>query len=341
MNSSPDAPFFSLVIPVYKVERFLPDALASVREQTFTDYEVLCVDDGSPDGSGALLDEATRNDGRLRVIHQRNAGVSAARNHALDRVRGSYVLFLDPDDAICPTWFAAFAKVIHAHHSDLVQFDYRYIEEAEDWRAVSVPALEENRCHVAADALSCGELWGERFISGGYCWNKAWRREVLRGKRFPVGVPFFEDRHFLWAAFSGISSLVIADYPGYFYRKREGSALFSTEKRPLIRSVKVNIAEYQTILAVTRQMRGNVLRPFPIFYYAAFAWAAFLIKLRLRSKPETSIPLPQSPRLTAYIRNHREGRPDSASCAIFWRVILLRFFLLLEEMRLLLVRLKH
>lgn len=341
MNSSPDAPFFSLVIPVYKVERFLPDALDSVREQTFTDYEVFCVDDGSPDGSGALLDEAARGDGRLRVIHQRNAGVSAARNRALDRVRGTYVLFLDPDDAICPGWFATFAKVIHAHHPDLVQFDYRYIEEADDWRTVSVPALEENRCQVATDALTCGELWGERFVSAGHPVTKAWRREVLSGKRFPVGVPFFEDRHFLWAAFSGVSSLVIADYPGYFYRKREGSALFSTEKRPLIRSVKVNIAEYQTILAVTRQMRGNVLRPFPIFYYAAFAWAAFLIKLRLRPKPETSIPLPQSPRLTAYIRNHRAGRPDSADCAIFWRVLLLRFFLLLEEVRLLLVRLKH
>ena len=323
MNSLPDAPFFSLVIPVYKVERFLPDALASVREQTFTDYEVFCVDDGSPDGSGALLDEAARGDGRLRVIHQRNAGVSAARNRALDRVRGSYVLFLDPDDAICPGWFAT------------------YIEEADDWRTVSVPALEENRCQVATDALTCGERWGELFVSAGHPVTKAWRREVLNGKRFPVGVPFFEDRHFLWAAFAGVSSLVIAAYPGYFYRKREGSALFSTEKRPLIRSVKVNVAEYKTILAITRQMRGNVLRPFPIFYYAAFAWAAFLIKLRLRPKPETSIPLPQSPRLTAYIRNHRAGRPDSASCAIFWRVLLLRFFLWLEKVRLLLVRLKH
>ena len=78
MSSSLNAPFFSLIVPVYKVERFLPDALASVREQTFPDYEVLCVDDGSPDDSGVLLDEAARNDGRLRVIHQRNAGVSAA-----------------------------------------------------------------------------------------------------------------------------------------------------------------------------------------------------------------------------------------------------------------------
>lgn len=335
------APYFSLIVPVYKVERFLQDALDSVHEQTFTDYEALCVDDGSPDGSGTILDEAARVNPRFRVIHQRNAGVSAARNRALDRVRGSYVLFLDPDDAICPGWFATFAKVIHAHHPDLVQFDYRYIEEADDWRTVSVPALEENRCQVATDALTCGELWGERFVSAGHPVTKAWRREVLNGKRFPVGVPFFEDRHFLWAAFAGVSSLVIAAYPGYFYRKREGSALFSTEKRPLIRSVKVNIAEYQTILAVTRQMRGNVLRPFPIFYYAAFAWAAFLIKLRLRPKPETSIPLPQSPRLTAYIRNHRAGRPDSASCAIFWRVILLRFFLLLEEVRLILVRIRH
>ena len=93
----PPPVYFSLVIPVYKVERFLQDALDSVHGQTFQDYEVLCVDDGSPDACGAMLDETARRDARFRIVHQRNAGVSAARNRALDRVRGEYILFLDPD----------------------------------------------------------------------------------------------------------------------------------------------------------------------------------------------------------------------------------------------------
>ena len=327
MNSSPDAPFFSLVIPVYKVERFLPDALDSVREQTFTDYEVFCVDDGSPDGSGALLDEAARGDGRLRVIHQRNAGVSAARNRALDHVRGSYVLFLDPDDAICPEWFATFAKVIHAHHPDLVQFDYHYIEEADDWRAVSVSAWEDNRCHVATDALTCGELWGERFVSAGHPVTKAWRANLLKDRYFPVGIALYEDRHFLWDVFPDVHRLAVADFPGYFYRKNATSAL--AKPRPALERARITVSEYRALFALDRRLRGNPRRPYPLFYYAIHAWAGLRIKLRLRRQDK---PIALPPALPPIARTR---------LAILARLLFLRLLFTAETLRLFLCRLKE
>ncbi len=294
MNCSPKAaPRFSLVIPVYKVERFLPDALASVREQTFTDYEVFCVDDGSPDGSGALLDEAARGDGRLRVIHQRNAGVSAARNRALDRVRGTYVLFLDPDDAVCPGWFAAFDAVIRRHAPDLVQFDYRYFPAESDWRALPEPRFDLDACRVATEPRTCAEAFGPRLVNGGYPWTKAWRAGLLEGKRFPVGIALYEDRHFLWDVFPDIHRLAVADFPGYFYRHGAASAL--TKPRPALERAHITVSEYRALFALDRRLRGDPRRPYPLFYYAAFAWGALLVKLRLRPRGKAIVLPPTLP----------------------------------------------
>lgn len=91
-------PTFSIIIPVYNVAPYLRECLDSVLAQTYADWEAICVDDGSTDGSGAMLDEYAAKDSRFRVIHQANAGVSAARNVALELFSGAWVLFMDPDD---------------------------------------------------------------------------------------------------------------------------------------------------------------------------------------------------------------------------------------------------
>ena len=95
-------PEISMIVPVYNVEQYLPAALDSLRAQTCPDWEAILVDDGSPDGCGALCDAAARQDARFRVIHQKNAGVGAARNAGLAAARGTYVQFLDSDDALEP-----------------------------------------------------------------------------------------------------------------------------------------------------------------------------------------------------------------------------------------------
>ena len=100
-------PLISVVIPVYNVASYLRECLDSVLAQTFTDWEAICVDDGSPDGSGAILDEYAAKDARFKVIHQPNAGVSVARNTGLNRASGGLVLFLDGDDLIPPNYLEA------------------------------------------------------------------------------------------------------------------------------------------------------------------------------------------------------------------------------------------
>lgn len=97
-----EKPIISVIVPVYKAQEYLPDCLASVRAQTFSGWECILVDDGSPDDSGALCDEAAAADSRFSVIHKQNAGVSAARNSGLEAARGDYIVFMDADDALAP-----------------------------------------------------------------------------------------------------------------------------------------------------------------------------------------------------------------------------------------------
>ena len=96
------SPLFSIIIPVYRSGPFLRDCLDSIRNQTLTDWECICINDGSPDESGAILDEYARKDSRFTAIHQDNRGVSAARNAGLSVAKGSWTAFVDGDDTVEP-----------------------------------------------------------------------------------------------------------------------------------------------------------------------------------------------------------------------------------------------
>lgn len=115
-------PEISMIVPVYNVEQYLPAALDSLRAQTCPDWEAILVDDGSPDGCGALCDAAARQDARFRVIHQKNAGVGAARNAGLAAARGTYVQFLDSDDALEPQMVEVLCRTARQTDADLILF---------------------------------------------------------------------------------------------------------------------------------------------------------------------------------------------------------------------------
>lgn len=103
-NQSLAQPEISVIVPVYKVERFLPACIDSLLAQTFADFELILVDDGSPDGCPVLCDAAAEKDNRVRVLHKANGGVSTARNAGLDMARGKWIAFVDSDDSVQPDY---------------------------------------------------------------------------------------------------------------------------------------------------------------------------------------------------------------------------------------------
>ena len=217
------APRFSIVIPVCDVAPYLRECLDSVLAQTFADWEAVCVDDGSTDGSGAILDEYASMDERFRVVHQANAGVGAARNRGLDMARGDYVAFLDGDDACEPSWLGSFAEIIDDTGADLVRM--RQIV----WDGLSAKIVHGSG--AGRKVYSAGSEiadWGFRtYAAEGWSWLNAVRRSCLNGAervRFPVGMEIMEDNVFMLKLLPRVRSACQGEVAGYLYRQRPTSA---------------------------------------------------------------------------------------------------------------------
>ena len=184
------APRVSIIVPVYNVEAYLRRCLNSILAQTIPDWECICVDDGSPDGCGAILDEYAAKDVRFVVIHKENGGVSAARNAGLDAARGEYIGFVDPDDWIEPNTYELALGAAERTGADIVQ--WRSI--AENGRApVPQRELPEGFFDVTRD---------DRYTSIGVL-NLIFRRALVLGNRirFPVGIRNGEDGYFTMIAY--------------------------------------------------------------------------------------------------------------------------------------------
>ena len=121
-------PEISVIVPVYRVEKYLNDCIDSILAQTFTDFELILVDDGSPDGCPALCDAAAAKDSRIRVIHKPNGGVSSARNAGLDTVRGNWIGFVDSDDSIDPSYYEKIPQAAVPSGAEIAIGDIPYFE---------------------------------------------------------------------------------------------------------------------------------------------------------------------------------------------------------------------
>ena len=218
------SPAFSIIIPVYNVAPYLRECLDSVLAQTFTDWECICIDDGSTDGSGAILDEYAAKDSRFRVFHQQNAGVSAARNKGLDEAQGEWVCFVDGDDAIAPNWLDFARNLIRQNIDlDVVRLSCESCKIGDGMLNAKIAFCkgEPRRCHDS-DIVE----WGMKSIlASSLVVLNFYRRGVFEKVRFPVGIRFREDDIQQFDALLYVMRGVEADFPGYFYRKiRPGAA---------------------------------------------------------------------------------------------------------------------
>ena len=175
----------TIIIPVYKVEAYLDFCLKSIARQNVEDYEVILVDDGSPDRSGALCDAWVRKDGRFRVIHcPENRGLSAARNRGLDEAHGEYVTFVDSDDYISPHTLQANMELLALHpEADVLEYPVCvYHGTAKAYR------YTPGTCEIT-DYTG----WAHRkgYIHS-YAWNKIYKRSLWKSLRFPEG-RWYED----------------------------------------------------------------------------------------------------------------------------------------------------
>lgn len=201
-------PLVSLVIPVYNTEHYLGECLDSVLVQTEHDIEIICVNDGSTDGSAAALTRYAAKDRRIHIITQPNAGLSAARNSGLDRAMGEFVMFLDSDDWLPNDAVAKMVAVARASGAPVVV--------SNGCAKNQLPGPRKATCHWRLERPAFARFVHNRKIHSS-AWNKLYRRDAIGQRRFIPGI-YFEDWPFNTELFGELESFALVDEPMYVYR---------------------------------------------------------------------------------------------------------------------------
>ena len=228
----------SIIVPVYKTERFLSACIASVLAQTFTDFELILVDDGSPDSCPALCDAAAEKDSRIRVIHQKNRGLSGARNAGLDAAEGEWIAFVDSDDTITPDFCAKLYHAAQEAGAQMAVCNYRQVDEA-------LTPIREQYLHVRQEVLTPEQaLEHSTLLPYMVVWNKLYHRSIFAQLRFAEG-KLNEDT--LLIAYAYEKAEKIANIPDamYLYRKVAGSIVNSKVTLRNLDRVEANYAVFE------------------------------------------------------------------------------------------------
>ena len=260
---------FSVIIPVYNVESYLRECLDSMLAQTCGDWEAVCVDDGSTDGSGAILSDYASRDSRFRVVAQPNGGLSAARNTGLDHAQGDCILFLDSDDWLEPDTLDCIHSSLITHQSspptDMLCFGgWRGREEERPtpatyttgWDYYNQSALAHHIFPFVCVVLRC------------------YRRQFLEqnGLRFREGI-LHEDNHFTPRACLAAGNVTVIAAPLYHYRIREGSIMTTRSLRSRQDMIRVANDLAALFSRCTDLDRSTVYRALTHHYQAAFLGA--------------------------------------------------------------------
>ena len=219
----------SIIIPVYNVAAWLPETVDSVLAQSFRDFELILVDDGATDGSGEICDFYAAKDPRVRVIHQKNAGVSAARNTGVAAARGEYIGFTDSDDIIEKDMYAVMMSLAEKHNADVVQ-------------------CRHDRANTLNEALRQDDsvvMTGEEFVRRMFTkngldytnqvalWSKIYKKELFENIVFPVG-QVYEDEQETYKLCLKAVRLVETNDILYHYIKRENSIITGVSPKKML-----------------------------------------------------------------------------------------------------------
>ena len=205
--------FFSIIVPVYNVERYLERFFDSVISQDYDKWEMILVDDGSSDGSGKMCDDLASGDPRISVIHKENGGASSARNLGLTKAKGDLVMFLDPDDWTEKSLLSEYLKGFEKG-ADLVACDYNVVSETEE----GLKIVKGNKFSGSTGRIIEGKgMYPALLRKSATISNKVMKRDLVSDLRFDENMSFGEDTHFLIRALERVRSIYITDYAGYNY----------------------------------------------------------------------------------------------------------------------------
>lgn len=262
----------SVILPVYNTKRYLHRCLDSLLKQSYRNFEVLLIDDGSTDGCEMICDAYAETDKRVKVFHKENGGLSEARNKGLVECRGEYITFLDSDDYLDERYLERLYKAAKSCKADFVIGQHKVI--VEDEKGQRRPILETrykgNICHRKKDGrgriISKAEAY-KYMLSGCHmttsAWGKLYYRSLFQTIRYPVG-ELYEDIKVIGSIVEKSRRIACLSYAGYYYVQRPGSITngnISNEHMVLLENErKLAALIYQKYPAVTGVMKRHYLR---------------------------------------------------------------------------------
>lgn len=208
----------SVIVPVYNVELYLSYCIESILSQSYMDFELLLIDDGSTDSSSLICDKYAAEDSRIKVVHNDNQGVSYSRNVGLKLAKGEYIAFCDADDCYKKDFLFKMFDAMNCCNYDLVICNYSYLTGSVEHQVISGASGETDK----------NEVYRRIFIDntiGGFVWNKLFRKELIEGLFFEEDMQICEDTFFVCKLLKKIEKIFYINEPLYLYRLREGSAI--------------------------------------------------------------------------------------------------------------------
>lgn len=215
-------PLISVIVPVYGVEEYLCRCVESLRMQTYDNLEIILVDDGSPDGCPAICDAYAGKDRRIRVIHQKNAGLSGARNAGIDLAKGEYLAFVDSDDYVAPDFIQALYEMLKETGCAIGQCRFAYVQ------GEPLKSEEGRSCRIYRGESLMEQLYAPEEVATYFvvAWNKLYRRELFAQIRYPQG-RIHEDEATTYRLFHEGEKLAFLDRALYGYFIRNAGSITS------------------------------------------------------------------------------------------------------------------
>lgn len=214
-------PYFSIALPVYNVEKYLPKCLDTILAQTFTDFEVICVNDCSTDSSLKILEQYQKKDSRIKIFNNEdNKGISVVRNKAMDMACGEYLVWVDSDDWVKPEMLEVIYNTIQKTGHDVIWYDSYWYKESDN-----TEFLLYSPEHSILKKEGYYDVTPENLhLYTDFVWNKVMKLSLLRSLniRFPEGL-IFEDCEFYFKVYTKIKKIYYIDKPLYCHYEREWS----------------------------------------------------------------------------------------------------------------------
>ena len=220
-------PKVSVIVPVYNVEKYLERCVESLLSQTFTDHEIILVDDGSKDNSGILCDDLKKRDDRIRVFHKENGGLSDARNYGVDNAKGEYIAFVDSDDYVSKDYLSLLVSGIENCGADVFQVGYYNVVNGV---VDDSPYEQEEKIFDSFGAFN--NLYGDESKYGPLdflTWDKIYKKQLFFSLSFAKGLRC-EDAIFTSEAVMHCKKIAVTSKKAYYYCRREDSIMGNMQK---------------------------------------------------------------------------------------------------------------